>query len=228
MFTGLVEERGKVVGRSHLGAGPGARLTVQTTLGPLALGESVAVDGVCLTVVDGTGGGPGAGNRGTFVADVSAETLARTTLGTLAVGSQVNLERATALGQRMGGHVVAGHVDGLGTVAERTPVGEALKVAFAFPPALAGFLAEKGSVTVNGVSLTINGVTRNTFDVVLVPHTRKVTELDALPTGATVNLEVDILARYVARQLQVLREGSTPGGGDAAWLATLTRAGYVP
>ncbi len=227
MFTGLVEEKGTLTGR--VTRGPGARLSLRCRMARLVLGESISVDGVCLTVDAIVPGG--------FEAEASAETLARSTLGGRPIGASVNLERATPLGGRMGGHVVAGHVDAVGSIVEKTPVGEALKVTFAFPRELAAFIAEKGSIAINGVSLTVNGVGGDQFDVVLVPHTRGETSLDALAVGTKVNLEVDVLARYVARQLSVLGIGAVAGTGtsstpsaassDEAWLSRLSRAGYT-
>lgn len=202
VFTGLVEAKGVLVGREPA-AGGGARLTVDVRAlaaaaanDPLVIGESIAVEGCCLTVVTRT-------EDGTFTCDASAETLARTTLGALPVGAELNLERATPLGGRMGGHLVTGHVDAVGTVLERVPVGDSAKLVFGFPPSLARLVAEKGSVAVNGVSLTVNGVGADRFDVVVIPHTRAVTTLDALTPGARVNLEADVLARYVLRARDV-------------------------
>jgi riboflavin synthase len=135
------------------------------------------------------------------------------------------------IGGRMGGHIVSGHVDGVGRIAEKTPVGGAVKVAFQVPRELVRFIAQKGSICVSGVSLTVNNVEEDRFDVVLVPHTREKTSLDALPVGARVNLEIDLLARYVAR---LLEHGRSPGAttadnaaSDAAWTERLQRAGYL-
>jgi riboflavin synthase len=195
-------------------------VTVACDLGasePLVLGESVSVDGVCLTVDAISPDG--------FEADASAETLARTTLGALPPGAPVNLERAMRAGDRFGGHVVGGHVDAVGEVVARRPVGEAVEVAFRVPRALAPLFATKGSVAVNGVSLTVNGVSAEGFDVTLIPATQRATGLAALPVGARVNVEVDVLARYVARQL-ALGTGPT-GSDDDAWRERLARGGYV-
>jgi riboflavin synthase len=221
MFTGLVETKG-TVDRVVAGAAD-TRLVIRGELGPeaLVLGESIAVDGVCLTVASIGMPGPG---LCVFEADASAETLAKTTIGALKAGAHVNLERAMPLGGRMGGHIVSGHVDGVGTVAEKTPVGGAVKVAFQLPQELVRYVAAKGSICVSGVSLTINTVTGDRFDVFLVPHTREKTSLDALPVGAHVNIEVDLLARYVARLLET---ASAPQASDAAWTERLQRAGYL-
>lgn len=223
MFTGLVESKGRLVRRTQSGAD--ARLVIEGVFdvarSPIALGESIAVDGVCLTVTTFTEGSPTV-----FEVDASAETLARTTLGSLTVGAAVNLERAMQLGGRMGGHIVSGHVDGVGRIADRSPLGAAIKVAFQAPRELMRFVAPKGSICVSGVSLTVNGVEGDRFDVVLVPHTQEKTSLEALPVGVPVNLEVDLLARYVARLLEAGRDAGA-GSSDEAWMERLKRAGYV-
>ncbi len=232
MFTGLVETKGtleRITGSHEAGSGRDSRLVVRGELGPepLALGESIAVDGVCLTVAAIVKPGPG---LCIFEADASAETLAKTTLRDLTAGTHVNLERAVTLGARMGGHIVSGHVDGVGTIVEKTPLGGAVKVTFQVPADLCRYIAQKGSICVSGVSLTVNNVADDRFDVVLVPHTRDKTSLDALPVGSRVNLEVDLLARYVARLLECGRSSpSSPdhASSDAAWTDRLQRAGYL-
>jgi riboflavin synthase len=195
MFTGLVAATGVLARRSD--RGPGARLVFRAQLDgePLELGESIAIDGCCLSV---------AGiQRDGFEADASAETLSRTTLGRAAPGSAVNLERALRAGDRMGGHLVTGHVDGVGELVARRPVGEAVAMTFAVPAALAKYIAEKGSIAVSGVSLTVNAVVAGgRFDVTLIPITLTETNLGSLSPGARVNLEVDLVARYVARLLE--------------------------
>jgi riboflavin synthase len=193
MFTGLITAMGTLAAREP--RGPGARLTLNARFedGPLALGESIAVSGACLTVDAITAGG--------FEVDASAETLARTTLGGLRVGGTVHLERALRAADRMGGHVVTGHVDGVGSLLERRPVGESVALVFKVPAELAPFVAEKGSITVEGVSLTVNGVGADCFDVTIIPHTLEKTHLGRLKPGDPVNLEVDLIARYVGRLL---------------------------
>jgi len=231
MFTGLVEARGTLVRRTQHGRD--ARLAIRGELvpqgrDPIALGESIAVDGVCLTVdtiVEPGGPGPTV-----FEVDASSETLEKTTLGSLAVGSAVNLERALPIGGRLGGHIVSGHVDGVGRVAEKIPTGAALKVVFEAPAELARYIATKGSICVSGVSLTVNGVSGSCFDVMLIPHTRDKTSLDGLAVGSQVNLEVDVLARYVARLLEVGRAGdpsSSEPSPDSRLLERLRASGYV-
>jgi riboflavin synthase len=230
MFTGLVEAMGSLAARRGSASGPGAILELGCSLGPLELGESISVDGACLTVKRITGGG--------FEADVSAETLERTTLGSVAVGGKVNLERSLPLGARMGGHLVTGHVDGTCTLTARRPVGDATAMTFSIPAPharLARLIAEKGSVAINGVSLTVNAVrdvSPPELDVVIVPHTRDVTSLGELAVGSRANLEVDLMARYVARILGAPREAGAAAAAetestDAAWMERLTRGGYV-
>ena len=230
MFTGLVETKGTVERRTPSAGGRDARLVLRAELvgEALALGESIAVDGVCLTASALLQPRPG---LWVFEADVSYETLAKTTLGALAPGAHVNLERAVPLGGRMGGHIVSGHVDGVGHIREKTPVGGAVKVVFEVPRDLMRYIAPKGSICVSGVSLTVNNVEEDRFDVFLVPHTRDKTSLDALPAGAPVNLEVDLLARYVARLLEFGRSPSPKpednASSDTAWTDRLQRAGYL-
>jgi riboflavin synthase len=221
VFTGLVEEKGALAARRR--TAEGAVLRLRTSLGPLEIGESISVDGACLTVTKTTAGG--------FEADVSNETLARTTLGELREGAPVNLERSLALGDRLGGHLVSGHVDGTCTLAARGPLGDAIKMAFRFEPRLARFIAEKGSVAVNGVSLTVNAASADTFDVAIIPHTRDKTSLGALSIGAKANLEVDLIARYLARLVSASSatdpDPAAATASDAAWLDRLKRSGFA-
>jgi riboflavin synthase len=235
VFTGLVEEVGTLARLDR--RGPSARAHVRMKLGPLALGESVSVSGTCLTVNRIVDGG--------FEADLSAETLELTTLGGLALPARVNLERATPLGGRMGGHVVLGHVDATGRVVEKTPVGDSTRLAVEASAEIAPFVATKGSIAVEGVSLTINhvkdaaagdGRAALRFDVMLVPHTLGATTLLDLSVGQRVNLEVDVLARYVMRQLGLSRAAQPGSQGadddrhaadDQRILEKLKRGGYV-
>ena len=188
----------------------------------LELGASISVNGVCLTVTKIRESG--------FDADVSSETLSVTTLGTLVPGVRVNIERSLALGDRLGGHLVLGHVDGVGEIRAIAHVGDAWRVDVLAPEELSRFIAAKGSITVDGVSLTVNRVTGALFELMLVPHTLAATILGGWSAGTRVNLEVDVLARYVARQIDLL----IPGGGanvghrdDDALLRTLKEAGYT-
>lgn len=193
MFTGIVEELGTVVGIER--SGDSARLRV---LGPVvtadaAHGASIAVNGVCLTVTDHDGG--------EFAVDVMAETLRRTGLGALRPGDRVNLERAMAATARFGGHIVQGHVDGTATITAREPGERWEVVRFTLPPDLAPYLVPKGSITVDGVSLTVVDAGPDTFSVSLIPTTLGLTTLGTKQVGDTVNLEVDVLAKYVERLL---------------------------
>ena len=194
MFTGIVEELGQVVGTEDLG--DSARLTIS---GPLVTsdarhGDSIAVNGVCLTVVDVL-------PEGRFTADVMAETLARSSLAAATVGAPVNLERAAALNSRLGGHIVQGHVDGTGQVISRTPSQHWEVVRIALPAALSRYVVEKGSITVDGVSLTVSALNHDWFEVSLIPTTLGLTTLGHAAPGTPVNLEVDVIAKYVERLL---------------------------
>jgi riboflavin synthase len=192
MFTGIVEARGTVEELEPKGTV--TRVVIATADLPveeLPLGASIAVDGVCLTVIERS--------PGRFAADLGPETLALTTLNALAVGGRVHLERALKLGDALGGHLVSGHVDGVGRVVARREIGEALELKIAAPPEVAPTLVVKGSVTVDGVSLTINALEREVFSVTLIPHTLAVTGLGGKAIGAAVNLEGDQVAKHVAR-----------------------------
>jgi riboflavin synthase len=191
VFTGIVSEIGVV---EEVAATPeGARLVLAapTAAADCAIGDSIAVDGCCLTAVEV------AGRRIAF--DAVAETLRRTTLGDLGPGRRVNIEPALRLGDRMGGHWVQGHVDGVGTVAAVTPDGDGVLVAFAAPEAVLRYTIEKGSICVSGVSLTVTAVDEEGFSVALIPHTREATTLGRLTPGAQVNLEADLLGKYVEK-----------------------------
>ena len=184
MFTGLVREVGKVVSFED------GRLRVESTIAT-SVGDSVAIDGVCLTVVDG--------DRSTLGFDAVPETLARTTLGALGPGEPVNLEPALRAGETLGGHYVQGHVDGVGRVRSVDDEGEGRRVWFDAPPGLLRYCVEKGSIAVDGVSLTVAGLDDDGFAVALVPHTLEATTLGKAASGDAVNLEADVLAKYVER-----------------------------
>jgi len=220
VFTGLVESVGKLEARAA--RGPGARLSIATSLPSLALGESIAVSGVCLTVDAVTLTG--------FEADASAETLEKTTLGALRAGGRVNLERALTLDKRLGGHIVTGHVDGVGALVSRSALGEAERLTFRFPSELGRFIAPKGSITVDGISLTVNGVSGDTFDVAIIPRTKKETTIGDVAASGGVNLEVDVLARYVLRMLDAKAAAAEPAAQadkDAALGELLRKNGYM-
>jgi riboflavin synthase len=202
MFTGIVEGTGTVAALAAAADGSGARLEVEAPwlAGELRLGESVAVNGCCVTVAAPAAAG--------FAADLVAETLRRTTLGGLATGARVNLERPMALGGRLGGHLVQGHVDGVARIADRTPgtLGEEVRVEL--PADLERYVVEKGSIAVDGVSLTVAGVGPGWFAVALVPHTLEVTTLGDRRPGDLVQLEVDVVAKYVERLVGPMRAGA--------------------
>ncbi len=195
MFTGIVEAVGRVVTIEPQVSGRRVRIHGGALdLGDARVGDSVAVNGVCLTVTELPGDG--------FWADVSAETLTHTTFSTLAPGARVNLEKALAAGARLGGHLVSGHVDGVGTIVERTPNGTSQCLSIEAPVGLAKYIARKGSICVDGVSLTVNAVDGTRFELTIVPHTLAATTLDGCAAGQRVNLEVDLIARYLERLLQ--------------------------
>jgi riboflavin synthase len=196
MFTGIVAELGEVAGAEHHGGA--ARLTIRGSTEGVALGESIAVNGVCLTVT--------AILDGTFTADVMGETLSRSTLGTLTAGAPVNLERSARLADRIGGHLVQGHVDATATIISRVPAEHWDQVRISLPGPIARYVVEKGSIAVDGISLTVSalsppGPKDGWFEVCLIPETLKRTTLGTRKPGEAVNLEVDVIAKYVERLL---------------------------
>lgn len=194
MFTGIIEELGSV--EAFEASARGARIVIAADIvtGDTANGDSIAVNGVCLTAVDVT--------PTSFAADVSPETLDRTTLSGLAVGSPVNLERAMLPTTRFGGHIVQGHVDGRGTFISATPEGDFWTVRIGFPSELSRYLVHKGSIAVEGISLTIAALGEDHFDIAVIPKTWEMTNLSSLAPGDHVNLETDIIAKYVERLLR--------------------------
>ncbi len=203
MFTGIVTDIGEVTAVEPRAEGL-RRLTIACGYqrASIAIGASIACCGVCLTVVE-TGA---AGGRTWFAVDAAAETLRITTVGYWRVGARVNLERALKIGDELGGHIVAGHADGIAALIAREDLTEMARLAFRAPTALSRFIAPKGSVALDGVSLTVNEVAGDAFSVLVIPHTLKVTTFGALAAGDEVNLEVDLMARYAARLMEA-REG---------------------
>jgi riboflavin synthase len=193
MFTGIITDLGRV---RSLTPGGATRIVIETKYdsASIAHGASIACSGVCLSVVDK---GPG-----WFAVEASAETLSRTTIGAWRPGSPVNLERPLKLGDELGGHMVAGHVDGVGEAIERRPDGASLRFRFRAPPELGRFIASKGSIAVDGVSLTVNEVEGSSFGVNIIPVTQQATNFGSLAPGDRVNLEIDLLARYLARLME--------------------------
>ncbi|WP_270938225.1 riboflavin synthase [Falsiroseomonas oryzae] len=197
MFTGIVTDLGTVREVQPIGGGHDHRLVIGTspaflaTPAPVVLGASIACSGVCLTALELGGDW--------FAVEASAETLSKTTLGGWKPGTRVNLERSLRVGDELGGHLVAGHVDGTGEVVSATPENGSVRWRFRAPAELAAFIAPKGSIAIDGVSLTVNEVDRETFGVNIIPHTATVTTFGTLQPGSRVNLEIDMMARYVAR-----------------------------
>lgn len=213
MFTGLIEGTGKL--KTLEPRGKDMRLSIQASfdLEGFQTGESVAVDGVCLTAVSW--------QARAFTVDVSQETLSRSTLGQRSAGDEVNLERALRLGDRLGGHLVNGHVDGKARVMARKQRGDSLVFVFEVVAELGRYIIEKGSVAVNGVSLTVNRCDEKSFDVNIVPHTARWTTIGTWRVGDEVNIEVDIIGKYVERFVRATQEGDPPstGGVDRSFLA---------
>lgn len=195
MFTGIVTDLAEIVAVKQ-SPERGTRFEVAShyDLSKIPLGASIAHNGVCLTVVDI--------KDGIYAVEVSAETLSATSMGDWQAGRKINLERPLALGDELGGHMVSGHVDGIGRVVSITPDGASMRFVFQAPDSMAKYIAPKGSMTIDGVSLTVNEVDGSTFGVNIIPHTQDVTTFGFLRVGDKVNLEIDLIARYVARLLQ--------------------------
>jgi len=207
MFTGIVLGKGKITGMRRVGRGIELSVAPDFVLDDPEEGESIAVNGVCLTArkID----------ERSFVADVSPESLSRTNLGALTVGAEVNLERALRLSDRLGGHLVSGHVDATARVTGRRPEGDYTVFTFEMPAGLDRYMVEKGSVTVDGISLTVNSCDRSSFSVAIIPHTLKVTVLGNRQVGDMVNIEADIIGKYVEKMLA----GADGGGINQEFLA---------
>ncbi len=199
MFTGITTDIGDVIDVKQQAEGlRRLRLACSYERSSIALGASIACAGVCLTAVEtGTQSG-----RTWFAVDAAAETLRLTTAGRWQAGTRLNLERSLKVGDELGGHIVAGHADGIAELAERQDLPDMARLVFKAPVLLMRFVAQKGSVALDGVSLTVNEVTRETFSVLIIPHTLKVTTLGAVKTGDTINIEIDLMARYAARLME--------------------------
>jgi len=205
MFTGIILGKGKVVEKRASGSGMIFSLETDFDLTDPEEGESIAVNGVCLTAKNIS--------MRRFSVDVSPESLARTNLGTLAAGSKVNLERALRLSDRLGGHMVSGHVDEVTRVLEKKPLGDFFQFTFEVPAGLAKYIIEKGSIAIDGTSLTVNSCDDKTFSIVVIPHTLQVTILGTLQKGDSVNIEVDLIGKYVEKMLQAESAGSRENQG---------------
>ena len=208
MFTGIIEEVGEITGLRQTGTSTVLGVRAKTVLGGTKIGDSIAVNGVCLTVVRLTGDG--------FDGDVMPETLRRTNLGKLKPKSRVNLERAMAADGRFGGHIVAGHVDGTGTITELKPEGNAVWVTVSAAPELLRYIVEKGSITIDGISLTVAYVDDSCFKVSIIPHTGEETTLLTRTAGYEVNLETDIVGKYVEKLMQPAKDAAKPKNGLSA------------
>ncbi len=219
MFTGIVEAMGKVQGLTPKGEDIILDIaTGELDLSDVKLGDSIAVNGVCLTVTQLTGQG--------FTADASAETLRKTSLGRLSPGSPVNLEKALTPTTRLGGHLVAGHVDGLGEVVAMHEEARATVINIKAPDALAKYIAKKGSITVDGISLTTNEVNGAEFSLTIIPHTKEVTNIGTWQVGTLVNLEVDLIARYLERLL-LGEKAAEPEAESGITLSFLAENGFL-
>lgn len=218
MFTGIVEEKGTI--KSIQKQGCFAVLTIQAkeVLTDARIGDSIAVNGVCLTVTDKT--------NDSFMADVMAETLRRSSLGLLKAGSKVNLERAMAANGRFGGHIVSGHIDGTGTIVQMKPEGNATWVQIRTPDSILKYIVQKGSVAIDGISLTVAKVTKDSFFVSLIPHTGQETTLLTKKAGEIVNLENDIVGKYVDRLLHFDTVPADQGTTSSITLDFLTQHGF--
>jgi riboflavin synthase len=210
MFTGIVQGKGKIIDKRSVGSGMVFAVETDFELTDPEEGESISHNGVCLTARD-------ISSR-QYSVDVSPETLERTNLGKLTPGRLVNLERALRLSDRLGGHLVSGHVDAVAPVLERKPVGDYVVFTFAVPPGLGRYIIEKGSIAIDGVSLTVNSCDEKSFSVALIPHTLKVTTLGGVKKGDPVNLEVDLIGKYVEKLLAAKQKDGTvdePGINEA-------------
>jgi riboflavin synthase len=220
MFTGLIQGAGTLLRIDHHGPDCGMVIQANYTMEKLSLGESIAVDGVCLTVTAFQGN--------VFTADVSAETLNRTTLGRKTPGSRFNLERALRMGDRLGGHLVSGHIDGIGVFRERSQEGRSWRLYFEIPGDLSRYTIQKGSIAINGISLTINGCAEGRFDVNIVPHTAKETTVGDLQIGQEVNIETDLIGKYVEKMLAGWKTATeNPQGKSRVDQAFLQKHGFL-
>lgn len=212
MFTGIIQSVGEIAAIEPKGVDARVRInTGKLPLGDVVLGDSIAVNGVCLTVIDLPGDG--------FLADVSGETLSRTTFSDIKHGSRVNLEKALTPTTHLGGHLVSGHVDGIGKVIERSDAGRSVKFRIRAPDELARYIATKGSICVDGISLTVNDIDGAIFDLNIVPHTLSETTMGDYQVGQRVNLEVDVIARYLERLLLGDKAAQSGQGVTEALLA---------
>lgn len=216
MFTGIIEEQGKLINLEKHAGGAKMKFSAKIVTRDSSEGDSIAVNGVCLTAIEIT--------SDSFAADVSGETLNRSTLGTLKIGSQVNLERAVTASTRLGGHIVQGHVDARGEFLAAKQDGDFWTVRIGFPKEIAQYLVYKGSVSVEGISLTIANLTNDYFEIAVIPKTWELTNLSRLKNGNAVNLEADVIAKYVER---IMFYGRGTEKSEAITAEKLTKLGFV-
>jgi len=219
MFTGLIEDIGVVHELRHSGSSVQLHVATSLPVAEIKLGDSIAVNGICLTVVKY--------GSGFFVADVSPETLGCSNLSQVTPGSEVNLERALQLSDRLGGHLVSGHVDAVATVASRRQDGNAIRFRFKLDQATLRYVVEKGSITIDGISLTVNSVDAESFSVAIIPHSLEQTTLKNLTVGSQVNIETDIIARYVEKLLGVQPSTAKGRGESGLTMAQLAKNGFM-
>ena len=219
MFTGIIEGLGTLTAIRSLGQG--ARLTLESgiNLTDTAIGDSIAVNGTCLTAVAISG------NR--FEVDVSPETLRFTTLGSAKVGDRVNLERALRLSDRLDGHLVSGHIDGIGSLRQRKPIGNAILITISVPRQLTRYMIHKGSVAVDGVSLTINNLGPESFEISIIPHTAGLTTVGFKQPGSQVNIETDLIGKYIERFTTTPGNLKVPGEKNDIDIALLAKSGFM-
>jgi riboflavin synthase len=219
MFTGIIEELGKISSLEKHQDGARIRIAAQTVTRDSNEGDSIAVNGVCLTALDI--------KKDSFAADISTETLNRSTLGNLSVSAKVNLERAVTLTTRLGGHIVQGHVDSTGEFLQAVKQGDFWTVRIGFPAKIAHYLIYKGSIAVEGISLTIANLTDNYFEIALIPKTWELTNLSTLKPGDQVNLEVDMIAKYVERILKYRTQDGNSTNSSGITIEKLSDLGYI-
>jgi len=216
MFTGIIEEVGKIISLEQRGDGARVKISARIVTENTNEGDSIAVNGVCLTALNL--------KSDSFTADVSGETLHRSTLGKLSSGSKINLERAVTVSTRLGGHIVQGHVDARGRFLEAKPEGDFWTVKIGFPKEIGQYLVYKGSISVEGISLTIANLSDDSFDIAVIPKTWEVTNLSTLKNGDEVNLEADVIAKYVER---ILLYGKDAANDEKITMQKMTKLGFV-
>lgn len=220
MFTGIIEAVGSIAAITPKGEDVTIKVnSQQLDMADVKLGDSIATNGVCLTVISMT--------NTTYSADLSLETLKKTGFSHYKVGDPVNLEKAMLATSRFGGHIVSGHVDGVGEIVERNHVGRAIEFWINHPHALSKYIAEKGSITVDGISLTVNDLRKDAFKLTIVPHTSAETTIDSFQVGRKVNLEVDVMARYIERLLTVKQEDEETSPSSRVTLEFLQQNGFA-